>query len=109
MDIQRENGMLKQDIFNAGAGIKTMPAFYPRTALIGWETLPPCLSVGVSEGKKKNKIKNFGTETQTTPPAFVSRHHHHTDLYVFVHILCILYIMSYLNALYCVRYGSNNA
>lgn len=64
------NGMLKRHISDAGAGVKTMPAFYPRRALIGRETVPPWHSVGESEGQK-----NCGTETRPTPPALVPWHH----------------------------------
>lgn len=93
--------MLEQHIFEAKAGIKTMHAFYPRAALIGWETLPPWHSVGESEGKK------MWHRNQPTISAFTPRHHNRNRLNAFC--ACMYALSSYLNILYCVCYGPNNA
>lgn len=83
------NGMLERHISDAGAGVKTMPAFYPCRALIGRETVPPWHTVGESEGQK-NVAQKPGP------------HHLHSRSDT-------IRLLSYLHILYCVLYGYNNA
>lgn len=76
-------------ILDAGARVKTMPAFYPCRALIGRKTLPHRHSVGESEGRK-NVAQKPGTHHLHSRPDTVR-------------------FLSHLHILYCISYRSNNA
>lgn len=82
MEAEPQRNMLKQHIFRAGAGIKTMAAFYPSVGLIGQEIhlcrLSSTLSGRSTEGR--HGTKNLWPSDSTCPAARTPQLPKNTDL-----------------------------